>query len=237
MSHDNGPQLALDFRWNDAADLGAFVSAGNEQAVAAVEALTGWFAQSLYLSGPPGSGRSHLLQAACGRMSAAGGTAVYIPLADHVHGPTAQLDGLEALSLVTVDDVDELAGREDWQEAFFHLFNRLRDTGGLLVVAASGAPSALGLGLPDLVSRFESLLRLRLTVPDDERRREILTVALARRGLRMPASSVDYLLRHEARDMDHLLAVVDRLDWASLQAGRRLTVPFIKSVLTDQAVD
>lgn len=232
-----GAQLALDFRWNDAADLEAFVPTGNEQAVASIEGLTGWFAQSLFLAGPSGSGRSHLLQAACGRMSAAGGTAVYIPLAEHVEGPTAPLDGLETLSLVTVDDLDALVGRSDWQEAFFHLFNRLRDAGTLLVVAAAETPSALGLELPDLVSRLESLLRLRLSAPDDERRREILAAALARRGLQMPAAGVDYLLRHETRDLSHLLSVVDRLDGASLQAGRRLTVPFIKSVLTGQASD
>lgn len=232
-----GAQLALDFRWNDAADLEAFVATGNEQAVAAVEGLTGWFAQSLYLTGPAGSGRSHLLQAACGRMSAAGGTAVYIPLGQHIDGPTAPLDGLESLSLVTVDDLELLAGRGDWEEAFFHLFNRLRDAGGLLMVAAAGAPAGLGIALPDLVSRLESMLRLRLTPPDDARRREILTGALARRGLRMPAAGVDYLLRHQARDLSHLLGVVDRLDSASLQAGRRLTVPFIQSVLRGQPAD
>lgn len=232
-----GAQLALDFRWNNAADLEAFVATGNEQAVAAIEGLTGWFAQSLYLTGPPGSGRSHLLQAACGRMSAAGGTAVYIPLAHHIDGPTAPLDGLESLSLVAVDDLGVLAGHEHWQEAFFHLFNRLRDAGGLLVVAAAGAPASLGIALPDLVSRLDSMLRLRLTPPDDDRRREILTGALARRGLRMPAAGVEYLLRHQARDPAHLIGVVDRLDSASLRAGRRLTVPFIKSVLQDQPPD
>jgi DnaA family protein len=232
-----GAQLALDFRWNNAADLETFVATGNEQAVAAIEGLTGWFAQSLYLTGPPGSGRSHLLQAACGRMSAAGGAAVYLPLGRYVDGPPTPLDGLEALSLVAVDDLERLAGRGDWQEAFFHLFNRLRDAGGLLVVAAAGAPAGLGIALPDLVSRLESILRLRLTPPDDDRRRELLSAALARRGLSIPAAGIEYLLRHQARDPAHLLAVVERLDGASLRAGRRLTVPFIKAVLGDQPAD
>lgn len=229
-----GAQLALDFRWSDAADLASFVPLGNEQAAAAVAALGGPAAQSLYLTGPPGSGKSHLLQAACGRVSDAGGPAVYIPLGDHVEGPVAQLDGLEGLSLVAIDDLDCLVGRDEWQEGVFHLYNRLRDAGGLMVVSAPAAPSALGLRLPDLVSRLDSLLRLRLTAADDDRRRRILAAAVARRGLDLPAASTEYLLRHQARDLGYLMGVVERLDAASLQAGRRLTVPFIKSVLDDQ---
>ncbi len=230
----SGAQLALDFRWSVAADLASFVPLGNEQAVATVAALGGPPGQSLYLTGPPGSGRSHLLQAACGRVSEVGGPAVYVPLVEHIRGPVAQLDGLEGLSLVAIDDLDCLAGRDDWQEGVFHLYNRLRDAGGLMVVSASAAPAALGLALPDLVSRLESLLRLRLTAADDDRRRRILAGAVARRGLDLPEASTEYLLRHEARDLGHLMAVVERLDAASLQAGRRLTVPFIKSVLGDQ---
>lgn len=229
-----GAQLALDFRWSDAADLASFVPLGNEQAVAAVSTLGGALGESLYLTGPAGSGKSHLLQAACGRLSAAGGTAVYVPLAQHIEGPVAQLEGLEGLSLVAIDDLDRLAGEDAWQEGVFHLYNRLRDAGGLLVVSATTAPGALGLGLPDLVSRLESLLRLRLTAADDDRRRRILAAAVARRGLTLPAASTEYLLRHEARDLGYLMRVVERLDAASLQAGRRLTVPFIKAVLGDQ---
>ena len=229
-----GAQLALDFRWNDAADLAAFVPLGNEQAVAAVAALTGSMGQSLYLTGPPDSGKSHLLQAACGRISEAGGTAVYVPLGEHVSGPVAQLDGLETLSLVAIDDLECLAGHDDWQEGVFHLYNRLRDAGGLLVVSAATAPAALGVALPDLVSRLEALLRLRLTAADDDRRRRILAMAVARRGLDLPATSAAYLLRHQARDLGYLMEVVERLDAASLQAGRRLTVPFIKTVIDAQ---
>ena len=230
-------QLALDFRWNDAADLDAFVALGNEQAVAAVAALDTPAAQSLYLAGPPGSGRSHLLQAACGRISAAGGSAVYVPLAEHVTAPVTRLEGLEHLDLVALDDLDQLAGRADWQEGVFHLYNRLQAAGGLLAVTAAAAPAGLGLGLADLASRLEALLRLRLSAADDERRRRILAAALARRGLDLPAASVAYLLRHQARDPGHLMRVVERLDAASLQAGRRLTIPFIKSVLAGQPRD
>ena len=225
------PQLALNFRWDAGADLAGFVEAGNEAAVAAIRALGTPAGQWLYLSGPAGSGKSHLLQAACGRIGAAGGTAVYLPLRDHIQRGPALLDGLEQVALVAIDDLEVLAGQPQWEEAVFHCHNRLRDAGGMLLAAARGTPGSLGLALPDLVSRLQALLAFRLTPPDDARRRRILTLALARRGLTLPGASIDYLLVHETRDMPHLMALVQRLDEASLRTGRRLTVPFIKSVL------
>lgn len=224
-------QLALDFRWNASADLESFESLGNEQAVAAIRALPAPAGESLYLSGPYGSGRSHLLQAACVEMSRVGETAVYIPLAEHIEASPQLLEGLEQLALVAIDDLDCIQGRADWEEALFHCYNRVRDVGGRMIIAASGAPASLGLSLPDLVSRLSALLRLSLTVPDDRRRQRILSLAAAQRGLDLPMASSAFLLRHEARDLHHLMQVLDQLDAASLRSGRRLTVPFIRSVL------
>lgn len=226
-------QLALNFRWNSAADFAGFVADDNEQVIAALRALPAAQSESMYIAGPAGSGKSHLLQAACAHVSAHGGTAVYIPLAEHIDGAVEQLQGLEALTLVAIDDLEQLAGNARWEEGLFHCYNRIRDSGGRLLVAARAAPPALNLGLNDLTSRLQALLRWRLSPPDDGRRRKILAHLLARRGLDLPDSSVDYLLRYQARDSANLLSVVERLDQASLQTGRRLTVPFIKQVLSD----
>lgn len=229
---DHVAQLALNFRWNRAADFAGFVSAGNEQVLAALRALPSAQSQSMMLTGPAGSGKSHLLQAACGHVSAQGGTAVYIPLREHIAGAAEQLDGLEALSLVAIDDVECLAGDRRWEERLFHCYNRIRECDGRLLVAARVAPPALNLGLADLTSRLQALLRWRVSPPDDARRHQILAQMVARRGLDLPARSAEYLLRYQARDSAHLLALVERLDQASLQTGRRLTIPFIKQVLS-----
>ncbi len=233
MNHPGAlfPQLALDFRPDPTVDLAAFVPDGNEEAVALVRALATPAAQWLYVWGSSGSGRSHLLQAACGCIGDAGGTAVYIPLAECRHRSPDLLAGLERVALVAIDDLQLIAGQPAWEEAVFHCYNRVRDAGGQLVVAADQAPDGLGLGLADLVSRLQALLRLRLSPPDDARRRRVLAAAVARRGLDLPAASADYLLTREARDLRHLMAVVARLDEASLRSGRRLTVPFIRTVL------
>jgi len=224
-------QRALAFQWNDRADLASFVPHGNEQAVAAIRSLGDGHPQGLYLMGPGDSGKSHLLQAACGDATQKAGQAVYLPLAQLADQSPALLEGLDQLALVAIDDLAAVAGDPAWEEGLFHLYNRLRDQGGQLVVGARQAPAGLGLQLPDLVSRLEALLRLRLSAPDDQRRRLILKALLGQRGLTLPEPTIDYVLRHQSRDLDHLLTVVERLDAASLEAGRRLTVPFVREVL------
>lgn len=224
-------QLALDFRWDQSSDLACFVAQGNQEAVAAVEALETPHAQWLFFSGPADCGKTHLLHAACAQRGQGGQAAVYVSLAEHGGGSPALLEGLEHMALVAIDDLHEVAGRPDWEEAIFHTYNRLRDAGGQLMVAADRTPAGLEMGLPDLVSRLQAMLSLRLTPPDDERRRRILEQAARRRGLHLPPESVNYLLSREARDLSHLMALMDRLDAASLRSARRLTVPFIRGVL------
>ncbi len=229
-------QLALDMRWDESADLARFIASGNEQALAAVSALATPQAQSLYLTGAADSGKSHLLQAACGAVSATGQTAVYLPLKHYVHNAPGLLEGVEHLQLVAIDDVDALTQSPSWQEALFHCYNRMRETGALLLVASCMPPAGLNHVLPDLTSRLNALLRLSLTPPDDARREAILAAAVARRGLDLPAASRAYLLHRQARDLNHLMQLIERLDTASLQAGRRLTVPFIREVLAQDSL-
>lgn len=224
-------QLALDFRWDGSADLAAYVAGRNAEAVAAVTRAAAHPGPPLFLHGEAGTGKSHLLQAACTAAGAAGRSAVYVPLADRVDGPPELLEGLENVGLVALDDAGCLAGRADWQEALFHLFNRLRDAGGQLMVAARARPDALAFTLPDLVSRLRWGLVLRLRPLDDADREEALRRRAARRGLELPAETARYLLARYPRDIRHLFALLDELDAASLQAHRRLTIPFLKSVL------
>jgi DnaA family protein len=51
------------------------------------------------------------------------------------------------------------------------------------------------------------------------------------RGLDLPVETANYLLTRRKRDMASLYALLDRLDLESLNAQRRLTIPFVKTVL------
>jgi DnaA family protein len=181
----------------------------------------------LWIAGPRGSGRSHLLQAMCAHRAER--PVAYVPLAT---APAPEmLEGLESMALVCLDDFEAVAGSDDWERALFRLVNGLSLAGAALAVAATGAPAETGIRLPDLLSRCQALTRFRIRPLDDEERVDALRARAAFRGFDLPEETARYLLRRVPRDMHRLTALLDRLDAASLAASRRLTIPFVREVL------
>ena len=185
-----------------------------------------------FLHGPDGCGRTHLLQAACHQIEDAGGTIAYLPLHDLAGHPAGELVAdLEACSLVCLDDLNAVAGRAEWAEAVFHLFNRVADRHGSLLAAATQPPSALPVALPDLRSRLQSMLVLSLAPPDDAGRAEVLTGQARARGMTLEPGVADYILGRAPRSLPELIAILERLDLHSLEAGRRLSIPFVRETM------
>jgi DnaA family protein len=221
-------QLPLGIGLKDTATFENFYPVGNELVL---QALQQGNDAMLYLWGPVGSGKSHLLQALCHAMAAKGESHIYLPLRELVSLSPALLEGLEQQALIAIDDIQAAAGQSAWEEGLFHLYNRVRDSGHRLVVSASGAPSSLGLGLPDLVSRLGWGPVFQLTALTDIEKRGALQLRAHRRGLEMGDEVADYLLKRCPRDMDSLFNMLNRLDQASLAAQRRLTIPFVRQLL------
>jgi DnaA family protein len=222
------PQLPLGIGLKDAATFDNFYSAGNELAL---EALQQGNDRMLYLWGPTGCGKSHLLQALCHETAANGQSPVYLPLEELKMLSPELLEGLEQQALIAVDDIQAIAGVCQWEEALFHLYNRVRDGGQRLVVSATVTPAGLGLTLPDLISRLGWGPVFRLTSLTDTDKRAALQMRARRRGLEMGNEVAEYLLRHCPRDMDSLFNLLNQLDQASLAAQRRLTIPFVRELL------
>ena len=173
------------------------------------------------------------LQAACADHRRRGRLAGYLsPVEAALSTPEGLVDW-SACDLVCVDDMDRFAGRADWEQALFRLFNQVRDQGGALLFAAAAAPREVGFSLPDLASRVASGPVYRLVRLSDAERLAALRVRAGARGLDLPAETGEFLIRRYPRDMRSLYDVLEQLDAASLVAKRRLTVPFVKSVLED----
>lgn len=185
----------------------------------------------LYVHGPSGSGRSHLLVATCARAEQLGLQAVLLPLAELADSSPEVLDGLESAELVALDDIQSIAGRREWEEALFHFFNRCRAAGVRMAFAAGDLPAGLGLGLPDLVSRLALAPAWVMGIPDDASREKLIEAAALRRGWVLEPEVLRYLVSRAPREPGRLLACLERLDQQSLQAGRRLTIPFVREWL------
>jgi DnaA family protein len=224
-------QLPLALRWPADQRLEGFVGHSEARdAVAALAADAGGV--PLYLVGPAGSGKTHLLLAACAAAESAGRQAHYVPLGACAGRVADAVEGRRA-DIVCVDGLDAVAGDRADEEALFHLHNRVRDAGGALLYAARVAPAELPPGLPDLRSRLGQARRLRLAPLDEAGRRAALVQRAARRGLELDDAVLDYLFRRVGRDLGTLGALLDRLDRESLAAQRRITVPFLRAVMGD----
>lgn len=185
----------------------------------------------LYLWGAPGVGRSHLLQAACHAASDQDRRALYLPLEELGHFPPLMLEDIERLDLLAIDDLERVVGRPRWEEALFHAFNRLRDAGKRLVVAAEAPPRQLPVKLPDLASRLTWGLTFHVQGLDDTGRLAALQLRARVRGMQLGDEVARYILHRGPRRLDALFLLLEELDRASLSAQRKLTIPFVKQAL------
>ncbi|MCI0508448.1 regulatory inactivation of DnaA Hda protein [Chromohalobacter marismortui] len=225
-------QLPLGVGLSDDATFANFHAAGNAPLL---ERLRGQLDADgepfLFLWGAPGSGRSHLLQAACHEAGDRGDRALYLPLRDLGHFPPHMLEDLERLDLVAIDDLSVVLGRKRWEEELFHFFNRMRDANKRLLMAAEAAPRQLPIVLPDLASRLSWGVTFHVQSLDDSGRFKALQLRARVRGMQLPDEVARYILHRGPRQLPALFDALARLDRASLSAQRKLTIPFVKQAL------
>lgn len=232
------PQLPLALRYPPEQRLDTFVHApagAIEQLRALAEgtrvARDNALQDNVYLAGPAGVGKTHLLLATCAATEDAGRRAAYLPLVAAAGRLRDALESLEGNDVIALDGLEVIAGQREDEVALFDAHNRARAAGVVLVYAARDIPDAIGLGLPDLRSRLGQCTRVTLVPLDEDGRREVLRQRAQRRGLVLEEAALDWLLRRVDRDLGALTSLLDRLDRASLAAQRRITVPFLRQTL------
>lgn len=185
----------------------------------------------VYLFGASGSGKSHLLYAACVQAQEQGLTSQLLTLENMAELSPRLLDNLEQLDLVCLDNIQAIAGELHWQVAIFDLYNRLVEQGKALIIVGNQAPQQLGISLPDLVSRLHACTSFQLRLLSDDDKQKLLQQKARLRGIELPDEAARYLLNHHDRDIRSLVSILDRLDKASIVHQRKLTIPFIRETL------
>lgn len=225
-------QLALAIKLNEKATLDDFNWATNGSLQKQIQVvLSGKEDHLLYVWGGSGSGKSHLLQACC-QASSLNDRAIYLPLALLMEWGPQSIEGLEDQHLICIDDIHLIAGHVLWEEALFHLYNRVKDSEqGLLIISGNCPPSALSIQLPDLRSRLSWGLVYQLNDLTDQDKVETLKLHALKRGFDLPEGVGQFLLSRCSRNMHDLLKLLNVLDDASLAAHRKITIPFVKHTL------
>ena len=228
MPNSNPDQLTLSVGLNDDAQFkNFFVSDANQPLVTALAA--GKEEPFFYIWGNGSPGLSHLLQASCNKAAAEGRGTIYVPLADRAQFAPQILEGAEFLSLVCIDDIENIAGDVEWEGALFTAFNAMRQTGTQLIVAGHMAAQQLTTQLPDLHSRLQSGLLFQLFELSDEDKLSALQLRARQRGLDLPAAVGEFILLRADRNLLALMQILNELDHSSMRQQRKLTVPLVKS--------
>jgi len=185
----------------------------------------------ILLSGASGSGKTHLLSSLCHLADQHALAVIYLPLADFDELSPEVCEGLESADLICLDDIDAIAGNPQWEEALFHLYNRIRDQQKKLLVSAQNGAANLNIQLADLRSRLAWGVNLHINTLSDQSKRDLLIQRSRQMGMEMPAEVAIYLLNHFDRNLNQLMSLLEKLERASMAAKRKLTVPFIREVL------
>jgi DnaA family protein len=224
-------QLLLPIGFPDSASFENFYPGRSAEVVDGLRALlSGEATGPFYIYGKEGTGKSHLLYSLLGELGSRDMPAAYLSLADEGVNP-GDLDMLDTSGWVCIDNIDAWSGDKEKEQNLFGLFERVQNNSGMWVATGSHRPANLGLALADLASRLGSGVVYRLQELNDDERREALCRRAEFRGLRLGDEALGYLLTRTSRNTSDLFALLDRIDRASLLEGRRITVPFLRTLL------
>ena len=206
-------QLFLDLPFRTAlgrADF--FVTQSNEAAVVWLDRWPDWPGPALFLYGPEGCGKSHLVRVWCTRTEA-----VAIKPAQLTLAAVPEIAGYGSVALDRVDHIVEY-------EPLLHLYNILREQGGFLLLACRIPPTQLWIPLADLRSRLLAAQAVGIQPPDDELLLAVMAKLFADRQVRVGQEVLSFLVARIERSFAAAERAVNRLDRISLSGQRPITV-------------
>jgi len=183
------------------------VSPSNRPALELIESWPDWPNPLVILFGPPGAGKSHLVNIWTGDSGAA-----EVDLSRNAEAPRTKA--------LFIDNIDN---RPIDETRLFHLINEVSEAGQYLLLTARTPVADWNLTLPDLVSRLRLATPVHLETPDDDLLRQVLVKLFADRQLLVDKPVVDYLLKRMERSLSAALQLVDAIDREALVESRRIT--------------
>jgi len=230
------PQLPLGFEPGELYTFDSFVAGENSVATGlAQQTAVGTGENQLYFWGEPGLGKSHLLQACCNHAAKNQQTVCYLTQVEITNQSADMFEGLEQVDLICLDDIETWLLDNVWETALFNLINRVRENNHRLIMASARPPEEAFVKLPDLRSRLAWGPVFQLQHLSDKEKYQALRFRAKQSGLELSENVADYLLQRYPRDMSGLFERLVVLDKAAMATQRRLTIPLVKSVFSEDS--
>jgi chromosomal replication initiation ATPase DnaA len=200
------------------------VGEANAAAVGWVDRWPDWPAPALTIHGPAASGKSHLATVWQLRTGAVAVLAADLPrlLAAEPLPPAVLLEAADGY-------VD--GARAATTRPLLHLYNRLREAGGHLLLTARTPPARWTIAPADLRSRLVAAPAVAIGAPDDALLAAVAAKLFADRQLSVGADVISFLVRRIERSFAGLDRVVGALDAHAMESRAAITVPLAGEVL------
>lgn len=196
-----------------------FISSCNEEAYKAVMEEKNWEnnaqKHALYLYGEKGSGKSHLARIWQEK------TGAEVISAHNIKPASIRGNCI-------VEDVEKCTD----EVALLHLFNHCKDIDVKLLITSALPATSLPFALPDLTSRLRGLQIASINPPDDALIAGVMRKQFADRQLLVDDEVITYLVTHTERTLESVKLLVEKLDRNALSEKRRITVPFVRKILS-----
>ncbi len=217
-----GRQLVLELPHRQALGRDDFLVAGsNAAAVALIDHWPDWPAHAAMIIGPPGSGKSHLVEVWRQRSKAARVQAADVKVET---APEILASGASAIEDV-VPPLDE--------RGLFHLLNLARQQGSSILLTAQTRPEHWKIILPDLLSRLKAIPLLEILPPDDALLRGVLVKLFFDRQIAADESTISFMLARMPRSLGAARLLVAEIDRRALEERAEVTRPFVAKVMAD----
>jgi len=184
----------------------------NKAALALIDSWPDWPDRIMALTGPEGSGKTHLASVWA---EAAGARVLSAKLLEHGDLPAALATGALVLEDLAPENLDEAA--------LFHLLNLAREERAYVLITARTAPASFAVTVRDLASRLRAIPLVTLAAPDDALLRSLIVKLAADRQIAADEALVSYLAHRIERSFAAARLAVRRLDEEALRQHRPVT--------------
>ena len=230
------------------------VGRSNEFAYAACTAVAGSKSSSpiynpLFIYGPSGLGKTHLLTAIAQEFKKnqpyaniiyVTGEAFANELIGSIHQKkdTSQFhQKYRSVDILLVDDIQFIAGKESTQEEFFHTFNDLYKMGKQIVLTSDRPPKDIKTLEDRIRSRCEWGLIADISVPDFETRMAIIKRKAELLQLVIPDEVAEFIANKLKTNIRQLEGAVKKLKASKHLLGTQITISMAQSVIKDILTD
>ena len=199
-----------------------FVSDTNKEALKWIDAWPNWSENGLVVTGPKRSGKSHL---ATVLKNVSNGTVVFAKNLTEYN-----VNELFKIKSIIVEDLESLKS----EDALFHLFNMCKENNNKIMITSSLSPINIKFRLLDLKSRILSLPYVELKFPDDLLLEQIFIKLFLDKGVKVEKDVISFLLKRVDRSFDSVYNLVSKIDFASLEKSRKITIPFVRKYISEE---